>query len=128
MVKHFLATTLLTILTFSTRAQSGRDIYINYCSACHGQKLLHQASNQALNTTTQAYINRILLHKPNFCSRSSVIEQPQCPLFLYTTALLLSTIILFPLVNSYINSIGLMNCIIMSLHVEHFMFCMEDSQ
>lgn len=39
MVKHFLATTLLTILTFSTRAQSGRDIYINYCSACHGQKL-----------------------------------------------------------------------------------------
>lgn len=38
-MKYFLIMTLVTYLTLPSKAQSGRDIYINYCSACHGQKL-----------------------------------------------------------------------------------------
>lgn len=39
MMKSFLITIFTTFLVLPFKAQSGRDIYINYCSACHGQKL-----------------------------------------------------------------------------------------
>jgi len=38
-MKYFLISILLTLITLVGKSQSGRDIYINYCSACHGQKL-----------------------------------------------------------------------------------------
>lgn len=39
MMKSFLITIFTTFLVLPIKSQSGRDIYINYCSACHGQKL-----------------------------------------------------------------------------------------
>lgn len=38
-MKYFVLSILLTLVTQVAKSQSGRDIYINYCSACHGQKL-----------------------------------------------------------------------------------------
>lgn len=38
-IRYSLTFIFFIFLTLTSQAQSGRDIYINYCSACHGQKL-----------------------------------------------------------------------------------------
>jgi cytochrome c oxidase cbb3-type subunit 3 len=38
-MKLFTFSALYLFLTLNIQAQTGRDIYVNYCSACHGQKL-----------------------------------------------------------------------------------------
>lgn len=38
-MKFFIFYAFVSFLTLCSQAQTGRDIYVNYCSACHGQKL-----------------------------------------------------------------------------------------
>ncbi len=38
-MRLFIFSALVFFLTLNIKAQTGRDIYVNYCSACHGQKL-----------------------------------------------------------------------------------------